>query len=446
MSIGCLSATRLVAAVVLSLATGCSGGAVGPLGDDGGAAQPDLAAAPSRDLAPIEDLAPPPDLVTPPDLTPPPDLVTPLDLTPFMTASHPSWPLVHSGGAAVLAPITLVSIVATGDAVGSRFLDFGDQLVASQWWSAVGADYALGAAQPNVRVTGPAITNNVSRSDMEAYINGLITAQVAPAPNGNTIYMLYLPDGIVAILDNGQLNTKCGVYEGYHLQLPGYVDNWAFAQRCLHNTQAGIDDATNTGSHEVIEAATDPTSQGFGAGAASGQPWNDDVWTILGGGANTEVADLCLGTIWTEGGFQYQRVWSTSAAALGGDPCVPTIPDPYYNTSPDLGWYPVTAGTSIDITLTAWSTAPTGDWYLDWSESAATGGTWQEGITANRTFTYQGSSYAVVNNGETATLTVTAPATAASGSYDELSIYSEPMKATATGDAYHVWPIGIYVP
>jgi hypothetical protein len=167
---------------------------------------------------------------------------------------------------------------------------------------------------------------------------------------------------------------------------------------------------------------------------------------MLGFGGPAELADLCIGTAWLESGFQFQRVWSNAAAALGGDPCAPTVPDPYYQIAPAKPWYTVAAGATVTIPLVGWSTAPTTDWYLDWGEIAATGGTWNENIDAARSYSFQGNVYPVVNNGETATLTVTAPVGAPSGSFDEIIVYSSAESPLPSQDQYHPWPVGVYIP
>jgi len=302
----------------------------------------------------------------------------------------------------------------------------------------------LGSAT-NVRVTGPAMTKNVTQDDIVAYINMLIQAKAAPAPNGNTMYMVYLPAGIVEIAPDGTLNTNCQIWEGFHLPFGNKGDNWAFAQRCYGDGQMGIDDATNTGSHEVYEGATDPTGNGWTLSIPSATPWTGEIWDSAGYGALVELADLCGGTTFREGGFDYQRVWSDAAAAKGGDPCVPAIAEPYYNVTAD-GWYQVTAGSTVQITLTGWSTAQMGDWYLDHAEIGATGGTWKESLSSSRSFKYQGYVYPALNNAETATLKVTAPANAQSGSYDTIMVFSSAEQMSPASDLYHVWPVGVYVP
>ncbi len=370
----------------------------------------------------------------------PPDLAP-----PFMTAAHAAWPMFSTADGVDLAPLTLVSIVAQNDPIGAKFLDFGDRLVASQWWTTVGAGYGLGAAKRNVRVTGPAIPSKISESQLVAYIDALVAGGAAPAPDGNTVYFVYLPDGVTETA-GGTVNTDCNDWEGYHLPYHDRTDNWGFAQRCFHDTQDGVDDATNTASHEVIEAATDPTGNGWTLPPPTAQPWTGDVLDTAGYGVATETADACVGTAAYEGSFQYQRVWSNAAAAAGGDPCVPATSEPYYNVAPARGWTEVAAGATVAIPLTGWTTAPMGDFYLELAEIDSTGGTWTETLAATRSYLDQGTSYPSVNNGDVATLTVRPPANAPSGAYLEVMLFSTAESVTATSDLYHAYPVGAYVP
>ena len=70
---------------------------------------------------------------------------------------------------------------------------------------------------------------------------------------------------------------------------------------------------------------------------------------------------------------------------------------------------------------------------------------WAAAITAQRTLSYMGSDYAAVNNGEQAQLTVEAPRDAQSGAYAVVQVYSTQVNSNG-GDAYHIWPVGFYVP
>ena len=77
------------------------------------------------------------------------------------------------------------------------------------------------------------------------------------------------------------------------------------------------------------------------------------------------MADLCDETT-VQGGYGLPTIWSNSAAAKGGDPCVPAIGLPYISVdpSPRHVTIPARAGASVDVTLTGWSTALVGDWLI----------------------------------------------------------------------------------
>jgi hypothetical protein len=79
--------------------------------------------------------------------------------TDFMTAPHPPLPQLIKNGNDVITNLRLVSVVASGDALAQTLFDFGDELVASSWWTTVGADYGLGSATASLHLTGPGISS-----------------------------------------------------------------------------------------------------------------------------------------------------------------------------------------------------------------------------------------------------------------------------------------------
>ena len=365
----------------------------------------------------------------------------------FVTASHPAWPQLPSNGGLILKPMRLVTIVAPGpsgaDPLASSLFEFGDALLASSWWTTMGADFGLGVAESptTIRITGPAITTNPDQAAMEAYITSAIAGKADP--DGNTMYMLYLPPGIVAFDDtNDAPNTGCLYYGGYHTAFStGGTDGWGFAQRC----GGGLPDLENLtviGSHEIIEGATDPLPTDPPTGWRLGifdptQPWDASPWLVLDG----EVGDMCTDTEWTEGAFTYPRMYSNTKAALGGDPCLPTYGAavPYVNASAPEDWYTVTAGGSVDIPITGFSDAPAPDWYVfpDVYTSSISG------FTATLTSpTTDIAGNPTTNNGRGATLTVTAPS-APSGSW--AIVFVEDETVSPAGDPLHFWPVGVYI-
>lgn len=386
----------------------------------------------------------------------------------FMPAEHPAWPQVPlMAQGSVLRPMRLVPIVVQGETLSSALFGFADALVSSSWWAAVGSDYRLGAPVPSaVHVTGGAIPQssgradpqNPGRADMESYIENLIQANTAPTPDDHTLYILFLPAGVVAYDEaSGTSNANCQLYTGYHSAFETFMAAdggvrgvaWGFAQRC--GATQGVSDQdrlTLTASHEIIEAATDPLP-GYGwsqegPGPATPPPWTQSPYAVLGG----EVADLCTGTQISEGGYLFSRVWSNTAAMGQGDPCVPALAGVVYvNASAPQPWYKVAAGASVQIPLTGFSEAPAQDWLLYASVGAGNdaAGRLQATISAATSVTTTLGPTATTNNGRGATLAVNAAAGTPSGTWSLIEVTSQPM-AAGGGDPIHFWPVGVYVP
>src|SRR5205823_2461410 len=128
-------------------------------------------------------------------------------------------------------------------------------------------------------------------------------------------------------------------------------------------------------------------------------PWTGSIWLEAEGNSHVELGDLCGGTRVAEGGFLYSRVYSNSAAMAGGDPCRPSLPIPYYSSTTPMEWYATTAGATVMIPLTGWSTAPTDDWIVravipGRSNSALTFGA---SITSATTVSIGGTVYKTTN-------------------------------------------------
>jgi hypothetical protein len=128
-----------------------------------------------------------------------------------------------------------------------------------------------------------------------------------------------------------------------------------------------------------------------------------------------------------------QQVWSNAAAAAGIAPCIPADPEkPFYNLFRANSLQAISAGGSVQLSLTAWSIAPAPAWTVKpiWN-----GGTFRPTSRLDVT---------AVENGDTVTLTVTAPSTAGSGAWAIIDLLS----FRNAGDYHDVtqWPVGVYVP
>ncbi|MFO0727329.1 MAG: hypothetical protein U1E65_26350 [Myxococcota bacterium] len=358
------------------------------------------------------------------------------DTGEFHTAAHPAYPRMMDQGMGVLSPARIVTIVATNDPMAGDLEAFDRTLAGSQWFATVTRDYGIAATATVAHVRGAAITHNLSSTEVEAYVTDTITANPSVAPDGKSVYMFYLPNN-VTIIDEDYMppepNTDCSLYAGYHTMLGNGPDNWAVAQHCSFaaSQREQLDDLTLTGSHEIIESLTDPVDGFYFPVADDMRPWTSDIWGGFVDGYE-ETADLCEGSQIMEGMYLYQRVWSIAAAEASGDPCVPALSEPYYNTSAPQGWYPITAGQTIQIPITGWSTLPLEDWGID---------AFDEGIGPLSCDLMLSSN--MINNGRVVMLSVTAPANARAGDWGSFEVDSSRMGAGT--DTYHLWPIGVYV-
>ncbi len=188
---------------------------------------------------------------------------------------------------------------------------------------------------------------------MVAYLRSVISAG-APSPSGTTCYLLYLPDGVH--------NSGPVPFDAYHAPFPSSAatlgDGWAVVSRSTPygGGETQLQELTRAASHEVLEAATDPTWNSWSLDAVPATPWMGSIWRSFQDPGPIESADLCEGARRIEAnGDEYQHFFSNAAAAANGDPCVPpasTSAEPYFNVTTAADWYSATAGQRIDVPFT----------------------------------------------------------------------------------------------
>ena len=269
-------------------------------------------------------------------------------------AFMPFMPPVVNHGGPVLASPQIVTISWTTDPLHATWEWFDDTIGGTDYWKTTTSEYGVGAA-----VGGP--TNHVELStaeptwtdtDVASFVqtNALDTTTSGwPAPSANVLYTIYLPTSTsrtFQIQNPGLVNACMSGAYGYHdsVSVPG-VGNVAYA--VVIQCPGGYGSPpTESASHELIEAVTDPDP--FSSGAYDGV--NDNTyfaWDFFQAGfgpvgqpqsAGTEVGDMCevyydkdysdsaLGTV--------QRTWSNASATAGHAPCVPAESGPYFNVTP----------------------------------------------------------------------------------------------------------------
>ena len=316
----------------------------------------------------------------------------------FVEGFHAPFPQIpYQNGGEILAP-QLVTVTFQGDPFTEQLVAFGQTVEESMWWTTVTAGYcegkggsciSAGAAPTSVVYPGtPAKSYTDSTLGGPSSLKTWLAASImsgdlpAPAPGdiSNTLYLLYFPASTLISLDGA---SGCDNAGGYHaaMMYEGQQVAYSVISECA-GAGMGVPPITTlqgttiTASHEIIEAATDPSDITTGYYLNLNDPstygWND----IEGG----EVADMCVDVFgfdqdeWNEGGFTVQRIWSNAQAAAGLDPCAPiTTENVYFNAAPIQSYFVIDVGSSLTFEVDAFSVGARDSWTLtaqDWSDYA----------------------------------------------------------------------------
>ncbi len=365
--------------------------------------------------------------------------------SPSMTGNS-RFPMLVNEGGHILSPLRLVVVVAANDSLRDSLFAFAKALPASQWWPQVATPFGISPTATAFTVAGPPIAagTQMTLADVTAYVQAAAIDSAGYAADGRTMYLIYLPAGVSCISAGA-----CALYPAFHVSFRTF-DALAVVARNQSGFRTMMEAMTLNASHEIIESATDPEVDAWKLESPL-HPWTGSPWGLDDDSNVEENADMCEGTRILDGGFYYQRIFSNQAAALGGDPCVPAIPTPYFNVTTN-GWYPTTTG-EVSIPITGWSVGTVADWELAWgsgphttSLSAPTAS-----ISCPDTVFLTRSSFCAMNNGRTAMLHVVLPPGAGSQTYFSIRVFSFRIDANGqTGgpgeDYTHRWIFGVYVP
>ncbi len=255
-----------------------------------------------------------------------------------MEATFPSAPQVQYFGGPVLSSPVIYGVFFSSDdpTITGPLQDFTTNIGGTDYWKAATSEYGVGPAIGKIITVTDTPAKNLTDAQIQTWLTGKFgTDPGFPAtPGPNDVYIIYYPAGITVTLQGMQ---SCYTFGGYHDNAPykGGDVTYAVVPRC-QGMGGLLVNATESASHELIEAATDPLPMGNSAYQIV--DYADIYWAIaLGGG---EIGDMCAQQpqmFTTFPGFNYvvQRVWSNQAAAAGHDPCQPEpAGEVYYNAAP----------------------------------------------------------------------------------------------------------------
>ncbi len=313
----------------------------------------------------------------------------------FVEGFHTPFPqLPYQNGGLILAP-QLVTVTFPGDALASQLQAFGQTVQESSWWTTVTKGYCEGkggpcivagaapksVAYPSAPADSYTDSSQGGASSLKTWLADAITSGNLPKPAAggisNTLYLLYFPASTKIDLDG---SSGCDNFDGYHasMMFEGQQVAYAAITECP-GTGMGtpaittLQGTTITASHEILEAATDPSdiSTGYYLNLDDPNTWG---WNDIEGG---EVADMCVDVFdfdqdeWNEGGYTVQRIWSNAQAAAGLDPCNPiTTESPYFNAAPLQSFFVLDVGSTLTFEVDAFSVGARDAWTLtlqDWS-------------------------------------------------------------------------------
>jgi hypothetical protein len=141
-------------------------------------------------------------------------------------------------------------------------------------------------------ITTNAPTGSITDSAIQAQVKSWIKAGTVPKTTKNTLYFIYLDPSVVSIMGGSK---SCQSYCGYHNNTGKVyyaVMPYPTCSGCLGGMNA-FDALTDTSSHELCEAITDPIP---------GSGWYDDT--------NGEIGDICAWHFKSVAGYTVQLEWS----------------------------------------------------------------------------------------------------------------------------------------
>jgi len=338
----------------------------------------------------------------------------------FVPAPHDLEQVPLQPGGAVFDSPTLVTVTYADDPARAQLEAFGAFLVSSSWLSAIGPEYGITAASQVNAELPFAAPAGIDDAELQTDILGWISDGGLPSgdggPSDQYIYMVHFPDPDALTVEGQTLCTfSAGGYHSENLADGGRNFAYAVVGAC---PEPGLDgDAAwqIAASHEFIEASTDPTPVSKPAYSISDL---SDPWYLVGG----EVGDLCSFTPPVlENGYVLTQVWSNQASLAGGAPCVPDNGAPFIDVDAWPAIQNITAGESVTVDLTGWSGTAVAAWNL------------YAGVYFGSFTPEVALDNPVIDNGGTATVTITAPTNAVRNDYAIIFIGSYNDDQTNTG-------------
>jgi hypothetical protein len=141
-------------------------------------------------------------------------------------------------------------------------------------------------------------SGSVQDNAIQQLLQQEIDAGTLPATNRNTLYFIFLPEGVQVVQGNSaSCQSFCGYHDSFGSNVYYAVMPFPGCSGCTGGL-AVFDALTSTTSHELCESITDPIP---------GQGWYDDN--------NGEIGDICAWKTRRLGNYTIQLEWSNKAGS-----------------------------------------------------------------------------------------------------------------------------------
>jgi len=250
-------------------------------------------------------------------------------------------PQVQNNGAAVLKAPVFQSISFSGYDQTAQIDAFVAGVGATTYWHDAVAEYGVGPAtvEPPVHLTQTA-PKTIDDSAIGAWITTTLAANVGlMPPSANALYIISYPASTTITLGT---SNSCTGFGAYHNSAPvgGFQVAYAIIPECTYPPSTTLQTTTDSLSHELAEATTDPVPIPYSSSTWQGTDVNHTFWEVITGG-DGELGDMCSffsSSFYVPPGYTYdvQRIWSNVAAKQGHDPCQPETTGEVYFTAVPL--------------------------------------------------------------------------------------------------------------
>ncbi len=257
---------------------------------------------------------------------------------------------VSNLGGPVLDTPEVITITWPDDPLASALQTFDAWWVSSDVWITALTQYGVHAGTATSWTVPTAAPATLDDSAIQTLLHDAIQAGTLAAPTPSTVYTMYMPAGtaVTETVDT-VVYTSCVAFGGYHSMTTlddGTPVYYAVIPRCPSQLGTTLEDeATWAGSHELAEAATDPSA----IEPAWRIPYDPtQPWLTAGGG---EIGDLCTENPTTLDGYQINTLYSNAAAIAGQRPCVPAPPGPMYSATAHPPELALEEGSGADLII-----------------------------------------------------------------------------------------------